>query len=225
MKCEVFSIVRALTYLSLTILLFGCGEQEISGQIFVVTQAKDNIKLALVNVTAIPQEEFDQYLKVKKTQKLEQQKLLYLKYKRAKEDLPLQEEYFNASSNWANLLSDLHPKRQQTKLEEKLMEDTKATIAAYKATLAEYEAFDNTEFLMDGLPNSKFISKTDADGRFTLTLPKGKYVIAANSNRNVINVVETYHWLVWVDSSSANQKLMLSNDNLLETRCNTCVKF
>lgn len=77
-------------------MLSGCGEKEIAGQIFVVTQGKDNIKLALVTVGAIPLEEFDQYLKV--------------------------------------------PRQR---------------------------GFGNEEYFIKNLPQPKFISKTDADGKFT----------------------------------------------------------
>lgn len=150
-------ISRIFALFALLAMLSGCGEKEITGQIFVVTQGKDNIKLALVTVGAIPLEEFDQYLKV--------------------------------------------PGHTVTR------------------------GFGNEDFFIENLPQPKFISKTDADGKFALTLPKGKYAITANSSRNIFGSSETYHWLVYVDTSSSNQLLILSNDNLLETKCNECVKF
>lgn len=148
-------ISRIFALFALLAMLSGCGEKEMTGQIFVVTQGKDNIKLALVTVGAIPQEEFDQYLKA--------------------------------------------PGRNR--------------------------GFGNEDFFIKNLPQPKFISKTDADGKFALTLPSGKYVITANSSREVFGSTETYHWLVTVDTSNINQPLVLSNDNFLETKCNECVKF
>jgi rRNA pseudouridine-1189 N-methylase Emg1 (Nep1/Mra1 family) len=84
MRNGILNIIRRITLLTVLIILSGCGEKEIAGQIFVVTQAKDNIKLALVTVGAIPQEEFDQYLKAKQSEKLKQQEPLQMKYKEAK---------------------------------------------------------------------------------------------------------------------------------------------
>jgi len=207
-------------------MLSGCGEKQIAGQVFVVTQAKENVKLALVTVGAIPQEEFDQYLNAKKNKKLGQQQLLLTKYEEAKSDL----KSSDARYEWYNfLLKDL-PSRSLTEKSRKhykgIIKDLAAVevaIAKDKAVIAEYEAFDKAEFLFEGLPTPKVISKTDADGKFTLNLPKGKYVITANSSRALLGSLETYHWLVTVDTSNINQPIMLSNDNLLETRCNECV--
>lgn len=91
--------------------------------------------------------------------------------------------------------------------------------------IAEYEVFDKAEFLLAGIPSPKFTSKTDADGKFALKLPSGKYVITANTSRDVFGSTETYHWLVTVDTSTINQLLILSNDNLPGTKCNECVKL
>ena len=35
---------------------------------------------------------------------------------------------------------------------------------------------------------------------------------------------ESYYWLIWVEASSPNQSLMLSNDNMFETKCKECVQ-
>jgi len=71
---------RVFALFALLAMLSGCGEKEITGQIFVVTQAKANIKLALVAVGAIPQEEFDSFLKAKQSERQDQQGQLSSKY-------------------------------------------------------------------------------------------------------------------------------------------------
>lgn len=210
---------RVFALFALLAMLSGCGEKEITGQIFVVTQAKANIKLALVAVGAIPQEEFDSFLKAKQSERQDQQGQLSSKYNiaRTQQDgamsaKELEITYGNYSATQKKAVA------LEVSNKEKIAEIAKAVIA-------EYEAFDKDEFLLEGMPQPKFISKTDADGKFTLKLPKGKYVIKANSSRAVFGSSETYHWLVVVDTSNINQPLMLSNDNLLETKCNECVKF
>lgn len=227
-RLSTLSIVRALIFFTLSVMLSGCGKKDVAGQIFVVTQAKENIKLALVTVGAIPQVEFDQYLNAKKIKKLEQQQLLLTEYEKAKSNLELNTNRYN----WYNLLLKDSPtvglSEKLRKHYESIKKDlvtVEIAIAKDMAVIAKYEAFDKADYLLDGLPQSKFISKSDADGKFTLILPKGKYVITANSSRGVFGSSEIYHWLVSVDTSSVNQLLMLSNDNLLETRCNECVQL
>lgn len=220
-------------------MLSGCGEKEITGQAFVVTQAKENIKLALVTVGAIPQEEFDQFLKAKQSEKLKQQETLQMKYKEVKNkkidcvlDIPGNSRPFSVSNfssyEWnkstIELLTDnKHKAMRDEAIKNNAMVDEARAKA--KAVIAEYEAFDKADFLLAGMPAPKLTSKTDADGKFALKLPSGKYVITANSSREVFGSTETYHWLVTVDASNIKQPLMLSNDNLLETKCGECVKF
>lgn len=206
-------IRRIFTLFALLAMLSGCGEKEITGQIFVVTQGKDNIKLALVTVGAIPQEEFDQFLKAKQSKKIEQQKLLLPKYEQAKKEL----EPNMITYKW----HALYPSPKEIKQNEILA----VAIAGNIAAITEYEKFDKAEFLLEGMPQAKLTSKTDADGKFALKLPSGKYVITASSSREVFSSTETYHWLVAVETSNIKQPLILSNDNLLETKCNECVKF
>lgn len=219
-------ISRVSALFALLAMLSGCGEKEMTGQIFVVTQAKDNIKLALVAVGAIPQEEFDPFLKAKQSEKQKKQQYIYSYYVQAKaklEKIASGDSAETAQYNWNKILiehggSDVPKAKKEN-------DEIDVNRAVALTTVATYEAYDKAEFLLEGIPQPKFISKTDADGQFTLTLPKGKYVITANSSRAVFGSSETYHWLVMVDTSNINQPLMLSNDNLLETKCNECVKF
>lgn len=222
-----YRALKIVSLLSLLIALSGCGEQKITGQVFVVTQGKDNIKLALVAVGAIPQKEFDQYLKAKQSKKLEQQKLLSPKYEQAKSRLLNSERGLESMDVMKKTNHYVPIKRQKADMDfvDGLITKFEAVRTECKAVIAEYESFDKTEFLFDGLPRVSAIAKTDADGKFTLSLPKGKYVLTANSSRKVAGSLEAYYWFIFVDSSSADQPIILSNDNLLETKCNECVRL
>lgn len=247
---------RAGTLLTLSIMLSGCGEKEITGQAFVVTKGKDNIKLALVAVGAIPQEDFDKYIKAKQREKLEQQKPLSPQYDQAKKEANklqkkldeirqrliepernLKEERDNLAKSVGDYSTAYYG--EGVKLRTLFYIDTlKACLTEEKEEIKKYpnmqanldlinkyEAFNKNEFYLPNLPDPKFISKTDAEGKFTLKLPSGKYVITANTSRDIFGSTENYRWLVTVDTSNTNQPLMLSNDNLLESKCNECVKF
>ena len=63
-------------------------------------------------------------------------------------------------------------------------------------------------------------TKTDADGRYSLSVPAGNtYVIVAKASREVGDDTEYYYWIQDVDLTKASDGLsiMLSNDNLVES--------
>lgn len=67
-------------------------------------------------------------------------------------------------------------------------------------------------------------TKTDADGKFRLSVPVGQRVaIMAESERTVGDKNESYQWIVWATpKKGARLDLTLANDNLLETKCGDC---
>lgn len=206
--------------------IFANGSVTVSGQVFVVTKGRENIKLALVNIVAIPEKEFAQYIKTQHENGLEQQKLIM-------PDMEL--------ANKALSVSVEAEKRAHARFE-KDMADGKfftGSADAYEAAMAfvrtnkialmkvknKIDYFVSVEYYIEKLPPQFAASKTDADGKFTLSLPSGKYVLAAKSSRDAFGITENYNWLVRVDTSSPNHSLMLSNDNFFETKCNECVKL
>ena len=71
-------------------------------------------------------------------------------------------------------------------------------------------------YLTDGLPEGKFKAVTDADGKFSMKLPRGKYAVFATAQRRVFSTTEEYHWLIWVDvTNAATSQVTLSNSNML----------
>jgi hypothetical protein len=87
--------------------------------------------------------------------------------------------------------------------------EAKIQLNKLKADIAYYRS---PTYYMDKLPTPLASSKTDADGRFTMKLPQGKYAIAASATREVLSSTESYYWLVWVDATGPERSLMLSND-------------
>jgi hypothetical protein len=59
-------------------------------------------------------------------------------------------------------------------------------------------------------------AKTDADGRFALTLNRHQRVaLVAAGSRRVGNEVERYYWMIWASlAGAAFKRILLSNDNL-----------
>ncbi len=65
------------------------------------------------------------------------------------------------------------------------------------------------------LGNFVTTANTDADGRFTLELPKtGSFIIVAQSSRSIGSLVEEYGWIVRIPPEKQNE-ILLNNNNLL----------
>lgn len=247
--------MKLRAYFFATLLLVVCGKLEaanqtssttstrvksskISGQVFVVTQGRENIKLALVEILAIPEKNIIQHLKAKQINRLEQLKILMPELEEAKKIADAASEalaqakidrnrlyaenfYRDASFDEKNRISlaridanaNWHKQDEIANSADAVFRDKQLKILGLDAPYRYFE----------GLPTAVSIGKTDADGRFTLSLPHGKYAIAATSSRKVFEGSESYCWLVWVDTSFPNQSLTLSNDNLIETKCKKCV--
>jgi hypothetical protein len=72
------------------------------------------------------------------------------------------------------------------------------------------------DYLLSGLPEGSLKAVTDSEGKFSMKLPAGKYVLFATATRRVFNVTEDYHWLIWVQvDKSGPGRITLSNQNLL----------
>jgi hypothetical protein len=79
--------------------------------------------------------------------------------------------------------------------------------------------------LLDGLTKKPFYGpfwphvdsvRTDADGKFKLTVPSGhRYVLVADGSRVIFDEHEYYHWYVHVNPAQGRE-VLLSNDNMLE---------
>lgn len=70
-------------------------------------------------------------------------------------------------------------------------------------------------------------TKTDGDGKFSLSLPVGQRIaVLADTSRTVMDDTETYQWLVWyTPKKGGKNSIILANDNLTETICESCVRF
>jgi hypothetical protein len=210
---------------------------EITGQVFVVTQGRENIKLALVGVGVLTGRSVMEHIKEKK--KLAADQVLALS--------PALEVAKSAASSAAGKVGAA---KQTVQKNAKLSDDSIAKPSheehfrileisedelgsAQKAAGQKQSAFlklknqidyySSPEYFFDHSPAAISTAKTDADGKFSLALPPGKYVLFASATRSILTTSETYHWLVKVDTTAGNQQIMLSNDNLYQTICEACI--
>jgi hypothetical protein len=208
----------------------------IQGQVFVVTQGGSNIKLALVNVAAYLEkdllQQFDKIWEVERDMRND----AATKVKEAKAETA--EAYALSNNLWkdtsaasiAMIRNSGDKNLMQVWIQASLLEDKAKS--AHMAAKAREEAaqarsfalFDPRHFI-EGFNNPIAVSKTDADGNFDLTLPAGSsYVLAATGKRRAGSSTELYEWIVRVDASRS-LKIMLSNDNMLDSKCAECVSL
>jgi hypothetical protein len=187
---------------------------ELTGQVFVVTKRGVKYKLGSVAVSAIPEDAFRKYLQNKTLQgELETRKLerdirrltAALPKTEAEEDrlwTILQRDETNSHN--ADAWSAAYSKAKSIT---KQIEDLQARRAHLRSG----------EYFFEGLPSGLSSAKTDANGKFTLSVPRqGRYGVVACASRELFKKHETYFWFVWVspDRESA-KRLTLSNHNLL----------
>lgn len=59
-------------------------------------------------------------------------------------------------------------------------------------------------------------TQSDADGKFWVKLPRGRFAVHATASRLVGNSSEDYRWIVWVEVPR-HERLLLTNSNLSDT--------
>ena len=108
-------------------------------------------------------------------------------------------------------------------------ERSQAAYHEYRDLVIEYKNQRDAFKFFDGIESdiaaASTIVKTDAEGNFNIETQRGKRIaIFARAKRQVMGNVENYLWLVWVTPTNAN-KIMLSNDNLIDSQCSECIDF
>lgn len=179
---------------------------DLSGDVFIITKGRTNLKLALVTVTAIPEDAVQRHL-VRKTVQSDEE------FAKAQPEIDAaQREYAALVDEFKRAAAE---RADNAKLEE-LNRQQHLCLARKRDALGRQEYFRSAEFFYEGLPRGIASAKTDPDGRFVMRLPRrGKVAVAAHSFREIGDTAENYFWLVWVDTRRLPTRLLLSNDNMM----------
>ncbi len=89
----------------------------------------------------------------------------------------------------------------------------------YRVFLKKYYYFFSAEYYNEGLPNPVTASKSDADGRFTISVPQDEtWILSAYGNRLVGEKKENYLWITKITPAQiASSQVLLSNDNMISS--------
>jgi hypothetical protein len=189
----------------------------VNGQIFIVTQGGDNIKLGMIHVYLFSGDQIDASLSVLAAKADYEEKKLKPTLD-AEEAAESQAEKAEAKAFLDSLQTDkdVNPIMIASDLvdKKKTLDDS---LSKYKATVDKYSYYTSPDFYAGGLPTTPITSsESDADGKFTMQIPKtGTWVLAAKGQRSVGDKTEGYFWLVKVSSDPiANNQIFLNNENL-----------
>lgn len=230
-KFILLPIIFALLFLS------SCkSEAELKGDVFIVTQGAQNVKLGLVEVSAIPEDKITPFIASKKSARESE---LKLEYDEAKRKFDVAEQAYNQAeskfeekkkatlSDYNNAIegrgfsdqnsSDLYFVQIEKDRTKRELDESSAKLNEIRGKLNSMLA---PEVYFNGLPSGIAKATTDADGKFSIKLPSnGRFAIAARGQRKIFDKTEEYYWLVWVtmDGSKSNN-IMLTNNNLMDAQ-------
>jgi hypothetical protein len=186
---------------------------ELTGEVFIVTKRGVTYKLDSVPVSAIPEEVATKHLKNKTLQ-------------RELEIERLQRDIDTLTSTLQDVQADEHRLWRILQEDESNSQKAATWSAVYKKTKSIPKEIENLhsqrkqltsdEYFFDGLPSGISMARTDADGQFSLVIPReGRYVIAARGPREAFRDTEPY-WFVSVSlEGEPSKRLTLTNDNVL----------
>lgn len=204
-------------------LIFGCTpkEMEVSGEVLIIAEGGQNIKLGLAEISVIDSDEMMLF---------SQNKMLYAKQEtdRMKPKIQkAQQEYKKMLRSkekfYRVYLDNIYSHRYNKKYQDLLDAISKKRYEINKL-IASYNTYFKGAYFFTGLPKPTLSSKTDADGKFILKLKPGKYAIVANTSQKAGKSDIDYYWFIWFDAEKGSkQKLILSNDNLFGSECKFCI--
>ena len=190
----------------------GCSpDRQVSGQVFVVTKGRENVKMGLVHIHAVTAEQLAPIA----AELLKTCKQADLKERQA---LAEQVADLAALRQFETELGALQPvglNLPEFRAWQEESAQRRSSGAARDTESTDSEALLLRAFLFDRLPVAE--GKTDADGRFNLNLKSSPKVwLLAQAERTTGKDTERYFWAHAVKDGRDTNPVLLSNDSLVE---------
>jgi hypothetical protein len=228
------------------VLATGCDwlTHDLQGQVFIVQKNGISVKLGLVDIYGVSEEELrahilkksqegqdaqakikDRYIASKAYIEKTNNALIEVRKTMAETEATVNEG--GRSGGMKNpqqvLQAMLMVQEMKTNLLPKIEAEAAKAINTERKVVDEYEGFDRPGYYLASIPGLKGLGKTDAEGKFSVRIPLGNTVIVAHGQRTVSDHVEDYYWAIKSNGVDLKKDLYLSNDNLIETRCPSCM--
>ena len=206
----------------------------LAGQVFIVTQGAENIKLGDVEILLIEKSQVTNFLQAKQSViqfQLETNKvdIESINNGRVPDVLLTDTAYAQAKSDFDNLqkqedaIMGQNDSNSDGALDEatSIIEEMKSALgrmesakSAVKANLENYPS--PSDYFADFSPSVIQKSTTDSDGKFAFIYPRIKsFTLFATAQRQILDKTEIYYWLVDAPSGVKDAKILLSNNNLV----------
>ncbi|MGB8355972.1 MAG: hypothetical protein WCD79_18890 [Chthoniobacteraceae bacterium] len=183
---------------------------EIDGQVFIVTEGGQSIKLGLVKVSLYDLKTMEDALQARKKPVMSVFDYFIAElHKHAEQDDALRKESDVLSEKMTSGNSDaLKAEQDQITLKRKQV------MAKYDEDLVFGDFPYSGQYCFQVLPTELQSTKTDADGHFSFQVKDGSYAVATQATRKLMGKIETYYWIVKVVSGDQPKvTVMLANDN------------
>ena len=187
---------------------------ELTGDIVIVTNRRKKYRPASVAVIAIPEVPLRKHL-ASKTLQL-QREGRELQHASAGLAATLKTAEAEEERLWQVLKRDENNSRK-AQIWSAAYNKTKNLAKQIQEMQAQTQHLTSGEYYLEGLPSPISTAKTDAGGKFTLTIPRqGRYGVVAQVSRELFKKEERYFWFVWASlDGQASKHLTLSNANMI----------
>lgn len=209
----------------------GCKNSQkgtLSGQIFIATKGRQNVKLGATLVNLFDRGAVDilldglytfvtaksQRLRLDLTAAETAERDMKAAAEQADETAKRDQQLFEQGFALSDGLTAINIAKQAAVQAKDAYESAKGRVQSLWAEIDYYHSYG---FYFSYLLRSPILTaETDADGKFTMQIPiTGEYVIGAQTDRLVWNETEVYYWLQPVSLEGQQQRVVnLSNNNL-----------
>ncbi len=198
------------------------NERKLKGEVFVVTGGQSNIKLALVNILAIPTVSLASHLEAQREEVNIQ--LARVKFELEPIDWAIESAKDDGAKFQEKAQNSIRQIRQGRLISENEMVSMKKESDRIKLIIEEKTVqraplaakivyLKSTAALLEGMPTPLEVARTDSDGRFSMTLPRDvALTLVAHASRDVFSNTENYFWIVPLENDQT--EMVLSNNNM-----------
>ena len=228
---------RKSIYIVIAAFLLNACSSKIEGEAFVVTKGGESNKLGLVEVQAYKMSDIEGFKKkllseysafIDKTAedyKFVGLKEIYDERKQLISELKdANKKYENCHTGWLGKECNVKlPKEVDADFERRKKKIAVGTLAIIGDKAVKLDKNFDLIYLAERVAeNTKSLdaikTKTDADGKFAMTLPSGEYLIVATGGRQSLG--EVYFWLLHTNKGGA---IRLANDSMFDQGCDKCL--
>jgi len=190
------------------------ADGELTGEVFVVAGDGKRHSLGSVVLNAIPEQALTEHLE-RRTAQSERERG---KVQREIDTLAaiLEEAHAEEDRLW-NIQKQDESDLQKANAWRLVYNKTKNLTSQLEDLRAQKQHLPSGEYFFQDIPSPIASARTDADGTFTLFMPRdGRHGIVARASREFGEKKETYCWFVWVSLDGEHSKrLVLNNDNIV----------